>query len=107
MRVNKDNERKMYVNPINYNPRTRVRLRSSMALQPRLGLLPKRWIRNNIADSTAIVAIGCDLAVVSRANRTSAKQVNGWRRRCHELTIFCFTIALIRFPIPRHGIEEF
>ena len=63
MRVNKDNERKIYVNPINYTPRTRVRLRSSMALQPRLGLLPKRWIRHNITDFAAAVAVGRDLDI--------------------------------------------
>src|SRR5437868_2611966 len=61
MRVNKDDQRNIYVNPTNYTARTRARLCSSMALQPRLGLLSKWRSRDDIADSAAIVVIGCDL----------------------------------------------
>jgi hypothetical protein len=63
MRVNKDNERKIYVNPINYTARARACVRSSMALQPRLGVLSQRRPGDDLADSAAIVVIGCDLGV--------------------------------------------
>src|SRR5256885_11395014 len=62
MRVNKDNQRKIYVNPINYTGHTLGRLCSGVALQPRLGLLSKRWNRNDTAHSASALVVGCDLA---------------------------------------------
>jgi hypothetical protein len=108
MRVNRENERKIYVNPINYTARTRACVRSSMALQPRLGLLSKRRPRDDIADSATIVVVGCDLGAGDAfriAQRSARLDVSEDGRSPAEYILF--TIALIRFPIPRHGIEEF
>lgn len=62
MRVNQDTKRKIYVNPINYTRHTLNRLCSGVAVQPRLGLLSKRWDWDDIVDFAAVVVIGCDLA---------------------------------------------
>lgn len=52
-----------YVNPIDHSAPPGSGFYSCMALQPRLGLLSKRWNRNDIVDSASTVVIGRDLAV--------------------------------------------
>lgn len=66
MRVNQDTKKEIYVNPINYIGHTLNRLCSGVVVQPRLGLLSKRWDWDDIIDSTAVVAIGCDLAASAK-----------------------------------------
>lgn len=63
MRFNKDNKRQIYVNPINHTSHTGDRLCSCVALQSRLGLLSKWWIRDDIVNRASAVAIGRDLAM--------------------------------------------